>query len=90
MSVTMDDSYTSLDETVMSNCDYTIENDVADKLKTGKFYSQYAGWNFCGYVYWNKDKWYCEIWTYHSHVKTVHRNTLDEIMDKVSEEYGND
>lgn len=90
MSVTTDNTFTELQETVMSNSDHTIENDVVEKLKTGKFYSQYAGWNFCGYVYWNKDKWSCEVWTYHSHVKTIHGNTLQEIMDEVSEEYGNE
>ena len=72
----------------MTNSDHTIEEDVAQELKTGKFYSQYPGWNFCGYVWWNKDKWSCEVWKYNSHITTVHGYTLQEIMDKVSEDYG--
>ena len=81
-------TYEELPETVMSNCDHSIEHDVAEKLKTGKYYSQYAGWNFCGYVWWNENKWSCEVWTYHSHVDTIHGETLEEIMEKVSQEYG--
>ncbi len=81
------EGYSSL-TTVMSNADHSIKSDIADKLKTGKFYAQYAGWNFCGYVFWDKNQWACEIWVYHNHEKTIKAETLSEIMDIVSEEYG--
>lgn len=80
-------THTELD-TVMSNSDHTIENDVAEKLKQGKFYSQYAGWNFCGYVWWNNDKWSCEVWTYNSISEIIDGSTLEGIMEKVSDKYG--
>jgi hypothetical protein len=86
MSITQ--TYQELSETVMTNSDHTIENEVAEKLKTGKYFSQYSGWNFCGYVWWNKDKWSCEVWTYHSLSEIVNGSTLEEIMDEVSTKYG--
>lgn len=88
MSILENKSFTYLAESVMSNADHTIEEDVAKELKKGSFYAQYAGWNFCGYVWWNENKWSCEIWQYNSHIDTVQGDTLQEIMDKVSEEYG--
>lgn len=81
-------NYTDIGDCVMSNCDHLIDHTTADKLKQSKHWSQYAGWNFCGYVWWNKDKWSCEVWQYHEHVDTIHGDTLQDIMDEVSVEYG--
>lgn len=77
-------------EEVMTNCDHSIDEEVASKLKKGKYWSKYSGWNFCGYVWWDKSIWSCEIWVYHSHVKTVSADTLQEIMGLVSVEFGNE
>ena len=87
MSITTNEEYSQLD-IVMSNADNSIKSDIAKKLKTGKYFAQYAGWDFCGYVYWDKDQWACEVWTYHNHDKTIKAETLSDIMDKVSKEYG--
>ena len=79
--------YTEID-IGMSNFDHTIDSGVEKKLKEGKYYAQYSGWDFCGYVWWNKNKWSCEVWVYNSHVDTIHGDALEEIMEKVSEQYG--
>src|SRR3989338_356670 len=68
--------------TVMSNCDRRIYQDIAKKLQTGKYFSQYAAWNFCGYVWYSRSrrKWHCEVWRYNAHVETVTAPTLEGIM----------
>ena len=88
--ITQNEEYEEIEEEVMSNFDHTIDEKVADKLKEGKYYSQYTGWNFCGYIYWNNDNWICEIWQYNSKIDTKKASTLSEIMDEVSSQYGNE
>lgn len=85
-------NYKEYSEAVMSNFDHEINESIAKKLKKENIYSQYAGWNFCGYVWWNRKikKWCCEVWQYRSHVETITANTLNEIMEDVSNKYGND
>jgi len=88
MSILDNKQFTYLEEIGMSNFDHTIDTDLEKELKVGKFYAQYAGWDFCGYIWWNKNKWSCEVWRYNSHIDTIHGDTLQEIMDDVSLEYG--
>lgn len=75
-------------DTVMSNFDKKIDRDVENELKNNECFSQYAGWNFCGYVWYKEDKFYCEVWQYNSYIETVVENSLEEIMATVSSDYG--
>lgn len=75
---------------VMTNLDHTIDEKVSEEIKNKNLFAQYSGWNFCGYVWWENDKWYCEVWCYHNHQKTFSGETLQDIMDDVSSEYGNE
>lgn len=84
------ESYTEFSEGVMSNFDHDIDEKVAEAIKDRPLYAQYAGWNFCGYVWWQNGKWCCEVWTYGSWCKTFVADTLSEIMSDVSSEYGSD
>ena len=77
-------------ETIMSNFNHTIDKKIAKSIKNKKLVAQYAGWNFCGWVWWQANQWNCEIWRYHSYIETINANTLEEIMDEVCETYGND
>ena len=77
-------------ESVMSNFDHSIQEHVATAIKDQPLYSAYVGWNFCGKVWWQDDQWHCEIWTYGSYRQTISGDTLQEIMDEVSSEYGQD
>lgn len=76
-------------DTVMTNFDHSIDWDVAEKLKTGQYTAAYAGWNFNGRVWW-AGTYKCAVWRYGSHVETVISDSLQEIMDTVSERYGYD
>lgn len=77
-------------DTIMTNFDHRIEHEVAKEIKGKELYAQYAGWDFCGYVYWDKEKeeWVCEVWCYHNHVDTKRAKTLEEIMAQVCAGYG--
>jgi len=82
--------FEGIGESVMSNFDHTIDTEVAEKLKEGKYYSDYPGWNFYGEVWYDSGKWKCEIRRYHVHVETIMADTLEEIMEQNSEKYGYD
>lgn len=75
-------------EALMSNFDRVIDDNVAEAIQNRPLYAQYAGRNFCGYVWRQDGKWHCEIWTYKSYCETFSADTLQEIMSGVSFEYG--
>ena len=79
-------------DAVMTNFDHTIDQSVADRIKESGECSQYAGWNFCGYVWWEAeaDQWACEIWQYNAVMEVIRADSLETIMAKVSNEYGSD
>lgn len=76
-------------DSVMSNFDHTIDVAVAARLQEEPAFAQYSGWNFCGYVWWDKgaQTFNCEVWHYNAPVEVV-SGSLEEIMDDVSDKYG--
>ena len=84
--------YEYLDNLGMSNFDHSIDEGLEKALQKGKCYAQYAGWNFCGEVYWGKKEqiYICEVSRYNIWVDTIQADTLEEIMEKVSEKYGDE
>ncbi|MEJ2615269.1 MAG: hypothetical protein P8Z35_09930 [Ignavibacteriaceae bacterium] len=77
-------------DTLMSNLEHTIDKEIEKKIKGQKFYAQYTGWNFYGYVWYNNNKWHCEVWRYNFHIETITKDSLEEIMEEVSSEYGSE
>lgn len=86
------DGYTELKDSVMSNFTKAIDRAVAEQLKIGKHFSHYPGWDFAGYVWYDKErlKWLCEVWIYHRYIKTFEADTLENIMQDVSDVFGHD
>ena len=76
-------------EEVMSNFDREVDQEVADQLKSGKYFAPYPGWNFYGRVWW-EDEWFCEVWVQGSYDGTYNASTLEELMKDVSDFYGYD
>lgn len=76
----------------MTNFDWTIDHGVVDTLraKPNKVYVQYAGWNFCGYVWWDGQQFCCEVWQFNQPIDEICASTLEEIMERVSAEYGHE
>lgn len=75
---------------VMSNFDRHIDRDIEKKLKEGKFSAGYAGWDFYGTVYFEDGKFHCIVKSYGSVVGNYSSETLEEIMEEVSNIHGHD
>ena len=73
---------------IMLNFDRAVVEETAIAIKGEELFSRYAGWNFNGMVWWQDEKWHCEVWQYRSYMETVSEDTLDEIMITVSDKYG--
>ena len=74
----------------MTNFDHSIDDGLADalKAKAGEVYAQYAGYNFCGYVYFEDTKFQCDVWVYNTKRETISKESLPAIMESVSDKYG--
>ena len=86
------DKMEMLEDDVMSNFDHNIDRNIEKKLRNNpnKYYSNYPGWNFCGYVWFNGKQFINQVWVYNSPVKEIKADTLDEIMNETSSEFGYD
>ena len=87
---TIPDDYVEIEDEVMTNLDHSIDEEIAERLKNEEIWAQYSAWDFCGYVWWNREsnQWSCMIWVYRSHVETIHADTLEEIMEEASKRHG--
>jgi len=75
---------------VMTNYDHSIDQEVAKKLQqSSSVKARYSAWGFCGYVIWNGKKWLCDVMRHHQNVEVMEVDTLEELMEKASEKYGN-
>ena len=82
------EDFTNHDESLMSNCDWEIDRKVESEIKGEPLFASYPAWNFFGNVWWQNEKWHCEVWTYKSYDETFSSETLEGIMSDVSEKYG--
>ena len=73
---------------LMSNFDRVIDKETEQAIKCNELFSRYAGWNFNGLVWWQDNKWLCEVWCYGSWRETFVCDTTEEIMENVSDGYG--
>jgi len=83
-------SFSEFDGEIMSNFYRQIDLKVVEEIKGKDLFSGYSGWNFYGKIWWQNDKWACEVWCYESFRETFICDTLEEIMEEVSSEYGNE
>ena len=72
---------------VMSNFDGLIEEGADEALRDGAAGS-YPAWNFHGTVWHEDGEFHCAIMVYHIHQGVIKADTLEEIMQIASEEYG--
>lgn len=88
----MKDKFSSMTETNlhMSNIDHSIDGGLAEALKEGenKLYAQHAAWNFCGYVWYENDKFHEVVYRHNAPVGEFEADNLDELMTIVNNEYG--
>jgi hypothetical protein len=73
---------------IMSNFDHMIEPNAEELLRNGA-YGHYSGREFYGERVWfEDDRFYCEVWRYHAHVDTVEAESLAELIEAVCEKWG--
>jgi len=91
-SILKETKYKFLNNLGMSNFDHSIDDGLEESLQTNKQVAQYSGWNFCGYVYWDKEekKFICEVWQNNEWIDTIKANNLEEIMEEVFGQYGDE
>lgn len=82
--------YTDDIDTVMSNFDRGVEPGTDDRLKAEDVFGFYAGWDFNGRVWWDREAatYHCEVWRYGSPLEVLSAETLPEVMRVVSDVYG--
>ena len=80
--------FDKLNDDVMSNFDHEINKDIEVRLKNEKVYSGYPGWNFHGEVWYEQNQFHCEVWVYGSIKEVISEDTLEELMESVSDKYG--
>lgn len=73
---------------IMSNFSHKIKVNAEEALKGHKTYGEYIAQNFFGSVWYAENKFKCKVWQYHFHINTIEGNSLEEIMEKVSDLYG--
>ena len=79
---------TDVGEAVASNCDHSFNAPLAERLKHEPVFSQYAGWHFCGYVWFGAGQYHCAVYTYKSYRETISAATMEDLMTAVSDNYG--
>lgn len=82
------ENYQDYGETIISNFDHEIDEEVAKSIKGQPLYAGYAGWDFHGQVWWDNNQWHCEVKVYCVIQEVISADTLPELMEAVSDEYG--
>ena len=74
----------------LSNLGPSIDNGLEAKLLKGNVWTRYAGLNFNGCVWYQRGRFFCEVWRFRRYVETKNDFTLKGLMHKVSKQYGYD
>jgi len=77
-------------ESIISNFDHIIHEEIAEVLKNNNFWSHYPGWGFSGQVWYQDEMWNCEIWQYHNYVHTICSSTIGDMKRLVCEFHGDE
>lgn len=77
-------------ESIYSNFDHVIDSAVVEDLKAGDKFAQHAAWDFCGYVYHDKDGWHEEVWRWGALAKVLHGDSAESVIAQANEEFGSD
>jgi len=74
----------------MCNLDHSIEPEIKDKLIEGEglIFCEHTAWNFWGAVWFQNKKFHEEVRVYHSIIKTISCDSLEELMEEVNDEFG--
>jgi len=79
-----------LDDSLMSNFDHEVDEDVAAKLQSGQFLAEYPGWNFHATCWFADGQFHARVMQYCAVRGIYSSGTPKELMDAISSEFGYD
>lgn len=80
--------YKAVSMVIMSNFDHEIDYTAVTRLQREKVVMDYPGWNFHAQVWFQNEKFYGLVRRYHSHVDTIEADTIEELRNTISDQYG--
>lgn len=75
---------------LMSNSDHEVDQAVAQQLHDEQVLAEYSGWNFHAICWFDDGQFYAEVCSHHIHRATLSAPTPEELMEKVSNDFGSD
>ena len=75
---------------VMSNALDGVPESSEANLRGKKAWGSYPGWEFHGLVWWRYGQFHCQVSRYKTPRGTISADTLPELKQAVSEEFGFD
>lgn len=78
------------DDSVYSNFDHELETEVVEQLESNPnlFCAQHAAYNFCGYIWFDGERWREDVMRYGQTVDHIIANTIEELITEANERYG--
>ena len=75
-----------------SNFDHTFKHGIEETTKMimenpDRCFG-HAAWDFRGYIWFENDRFYEEIWSHHSHINTLESEDLRDLITKANDIYG--
>lgn len=75
-----------------SNFDHTFEHGIEETTKmimeNPDNYFDHNAWNFCGYIWFENNKFYEEIWVHRNHRYTLESEDLGDLITEANNDYG--
>lgn len=66
----------------------SITEGLEERLKAGKVIAQHSAWEFCGYVYWDGERFVELVDRYQETVAAYTADSLRELMAEVNDDWG--
>jgi len=90
MSTTCPKNYLGTCNTIWSNVEGILDEEIVKRLVLGDCYAQHAAWDYCGYVWFDPDSetWYEDIWVHGNRVETLAGDSPTNVIAKALASYG--
>ena len=75
-------------DSILSNFDHVINQDIVEKLKKGKYISFHYAWDFCATVFYEDGKYKSLIMKYQLPIEVIEHEDFIEVARLTCEKYG--
>jgi hypothetical protein len=79
-----------LGESVFSNIDHELDDNLVGELEKGHCFARHAAWNFNGSIWFDvaTGTWYEDVWVYQAKVEQFTGDTIMDVIQQANAEYG--